>query len=115
MMKDLDEYQNWTDEVSEYMKLDYEIEILDIYPILGLAGEVGELVDKIKKNYRNRYGMWSEEFKEEIKKELGDILFYFARIAKYFGWTISEIAELNKQKLLDRKKRGVICSEGDNR
>lgn len=114
-MNDFDEYQAWTDEVSEYMQSDLFIEMIEIYPILGLAGEVGELIDKIKKNYRNNYGRMSNEFKEELKKELGDIIFYWCRIAKTLGFKASDILQCNKQKLLDRKNRGVICSRGDNR
>lgn len=114
-MNNLDEYQTWTDEVSEYMKLDYEIELICIYPILGLAGEVGELIEKIKKNYRNNYGIWSDDFKEDVKKELGDIIFYWCRLAKLFDFKASEIVGLNKQKLTSRKKRNVICNQGDNR
>ena len=48
-------------------------------------------------------------------KELGDILWYLNDLSKQLGIHLEEVAQLNVEKLLDRRARGVIKSEGDNR
>ena len=53
-----------------------------IYPALGLAGESGEVCEKIKKLIRDHGGVIYPEFKEQITKELGDVLWYVATLAK---------------------------------
>ena len=52
---------------------------------------------------------------EELKKELGDILWQTAGFAYVMGWTLEEGAKGNLDKLASRKQRGVIDGEGDNR
>ena len=90
-----------------------------VYPAMGLAGETGEYVDKVKKNWRNKGSMsaanLSPEEKKEFAKELGDVLWYIAASAKELGSDLSEIAVINLAKLGDRRNRGVIKSSGDNR
>jgi len=90
-----------------------------VYPALGLAGEAGEFVDKVKKNWRNNQSMTAAnltpEQKEEFAKELGDVLWYITACAKELGIPLHDIAKMNLSKLQDRRKRGVIKSQGDNR
>lgn len=86
-----------------------------LYPTLGLAGEAGEVAEKLKKIIRDDLGTVTEEKKAELKKELGDVLWYVAAIAKEFGLTLDEIAEANIEKLFSRKERGVLKGSGDNR
>lgn len=86
-----------------------------IYPALGLVGEAGEVAEKIKKLVRNDKGHVSEEKRQEIKKELGDVQWYLQQLATEFNFTLEEVAQGNLDKLNDRKERGVIKSEGDNR
>ena len=86
-----------------------------LYYVLGIAGETGELVEKIKKHFRDDYGKMTDKKLEEIKKEMGDCLWYHARLADLFGINFNEVAEENIRKLLDRKKRNKIHGEGDNR
>lgn len=90
-----------------------------IYPALGLAGEAGEAVDKIKKLWRNK-GITSgsqldAEQKLAIVLELGDVLWYIAALAGELNVPLGWIARQNLNKLADRAQRGVIKSEGDNR
>jgi len=86
------------------------------YYMLGLAGETGELVDKIKKLYRNNQSdQIPDEAKRAIALEFGDILWYLSRAAAKLGMTMSDVATFNVQKLADRARRNVIRSEGDNR
>lgn len=83
--------------------------------ILGLAGESGEVADKYKKIIRNQDGEITAEDKQELIKELGDVLWYCAILAKYLDTDFETIAQTNLKKLADRYKRGVITSKGDNR
>lgn len=85
------------------------------YVTMGLAGEAGEAVDKLKKIFRNDNGVVHEEKKEDIKKELGDVLWYLSQIARELGIPFEDVAKTNIAKLADRQARGVIASEGDNR
>jgi NTP pyrophosphatase (non-canonical NTP hydrolase) len=90
-----------------------------VYPALGIAGEGGEYADKVKKMWRNRDCMsvacLSPQERVDMAKELGDILWYIAASAKELGYYLDEIASFNVEKILDRRKRGVVKSEGDNR
>ncbi len=86
-----------------------------VYPSLGLSSEVGELMGKIKKVYRDKNGVIDAETKENMKGELGDILWYLTQICTNLNLTLEEIGEANLTKLFDRLKRGVVKGEGDNR
>jgi NTP pyrophosphatase (non-canonical NTP hydrolase) len=77
---------------------------------LGLAGEAGEVVEKVKKVIRD-----GTLDKEAILKELGDVLFYTVKIARYFGFKPSEIIAANIEKLESRRARGAERGSGDNR
>ena len=84
-----------------------------LYPTLGLAGEAGEVAEKIKKIIRDDKQIVDE--KEDIAKELGDVLWYIAAIGRDIGYGLDTIAEMNLEKLADRKARGTIQGNGDNR
>lgn len=86
-----------------------------IYPTLGLAGEAGEVAEKIKKVMRNDGGVVSDEKKEEIKKELGDVLWYVTQLATDLGIDLDDVAKGNLEKLASRLERNVLNSTGDNR
>lgn len=77
---------------------------------LGLAGETGEVIEKIKKILRD--GTYDEE---NIVKELGDVVYYWARLCRFFGKQPSEVIAANVDKLESRKARGVLRGSGDNR
>ena len=83
--------------------------------VLGLAGEAGETADKFKKILRDKNGHITGEDKIEIVKELGDVLWYTATIARYLGVPFSEVAKQNLKKAESRKKRGKLSGSGDNR
>jgi NTP pyrophosphatase (non-canonical NTP hydrolase) len=86
-----------------------------IYPTLGLAGEAGEVSEKIKKVIRDKKGIIDDETREAIKKELGDVLWYVSQIASELGLSLDEIGEKNIEKLYDRMDRGKLNGSGDNR
>lgn len=85
------------------------------YVALGLVGEAGEVAGKIKKIYRDKAGVVSEDDAKELAKEIGDVLWYAARFADELGINLEEIAKGNLEKLASRKERGVIGGSGDNR
>lgn len=78
---------------------------------LGLVGEAGEVAEKIKKMLRDSNRISSDE----IVKELGDVVFYATAIANYFNSDLTEVLQVNMEKLNSRAKRGVIKGSGDNR
>lgn len=86
-----------------------------VYPTLGLAGEAGEVADKIKKVIRDNGGVVSEERKLDLIKELGDVLWYLSQLSWELGFSLEDLATANLNKLSDRHKRGVIGGSGDNR
>jgi NTP pyrophosphatase (non-canonical NTP hydrolase) len=81
------------------------------YPSMGLAGEVGELLNKIKKIARDGAAV----DKEDIEGEIGDVLWYLAQLSTEFGIDLGEAASHNLDKLKSRKERGVIGGSGDRR
>ena len=99
-----------------FPNLDYNVIrlIAVTYDGLGL-GEVGEVQGKIKKIIRDNGGIITPETTEEIKKELGDTLWYIASMCENLGITLEDVAKANIEKLHDRQKRGVLGGRGDNR
>ncbi len=106
-----DEYQKQSKTTAQYSSF-FEPWV---YLALGLAGEAGEVVDKLKKVGRNKEGVFSADDKLEIQKELGDVLWYVSQLCEQLGLSMDDVARLNRAKLEDRKARGVIKSRGDNR
>ncbi len=82
-----------------------------IYPCLGLAGETGEICEKVKKHIRDG----RELDKEDLKKELGDVLWYLSILAGDLDIDLDDVAYTNYQKLKSRQERGVLGGSGDNR
>ncbi len=78
---------------------------------LGLAGEAGEVAEKIKKYLRDD----TKVSQKEIVKELGDVVFYATALANYFYSNLPEVLQYNMDKLNSRAERGVIKGSGDNR
>ena len=85
-----------------------------IYPALGLAGETGECVEKVKKMLRDDAGNLTPECREAICKDLGDVLWYVANLATDCQLTLEDIATVNVLKLEDRQNRGTLKGSGDN-
>ena len=72
------------------------------YPTLGLAGEAGEVANIVKKIQRDDGGILTNEVREKLKDELGDVLWYISACADELGLTLGEIAEFNINKLAKR-------------
>ena len=86
-----------------------------IYPTLGLCGESGEVAEKIKKIIRDKNSVIDSVSLEELKKELGDVLWYIAALCDELDLSMEDVAITNIFKLADRQKRNAIQGEGDNR
>jgi NTP pyrophosphatase (non-canonical NTP hydrolase) len=82
---------------------------------MGVAGEAGEVVEKWKKIIAYKDGKVSQEDKDELAKELGDVVWYIAVMADSLGLSFDDVMERNIRKLADRQKRNVIKGKGDNR
>ena len=82
-----------------------------VYPALGIAGEGGEIAEKVKKWLRGD----RELDKTEVAKELGDVCWYIASMADDLGFTLEQVIQMNVEKLTSRKERGVQKGDGDNR
>lgn len=85
---DLEDYQNAARSTAMYMKVNSS---QMIYPALGLIGECGEVAEKIKKSIRDDDGEMTDERRDGIKKELGDVMWYSANICCDTGMNLSKI------------------------
>ena len=87
----------------------------NIYPTLGLVGEAGEVAEKVKKVIRDKNGIYDEESKKGIKKELGDVLWYLTNLCHELNFNLEEVAIQNLEKLRLRAAKGKISGSGDDR
>lgn len=110
---DLDEYQKRAS-TTDHTTNDDPV-FSRMYLSMGLAGETGEVIEKMKKVVRNQDGVVTAEKREELKKEMGDVLWYLSQLSKSLGILFNEVAEANLLKLADRAARNVLKSEGDSR
>jgi NTP pyrophosphatase (non-canonical NTP hydrolase) len=106
---ELNEYQEAAAKTAFYEKDDVT------YCALGISGEAGEVADHVKKMLRDDDGVLTEERRQALKKELGDVLWYAARMAGKLGYTLDDVAITNIEKIKDRLKRNVQRGSGDNR
>ena len=81
-----------------------------LYPALGLAGEAGEVANKVKKIIRD-----GKLDKSALGAEIGDCLWYIAALCRDLNLDLGEIAKANLEKLQDRKARGTLKGSGDKR
>jgi len=86
-----------------------------IYPALGLAGEAGEVVEQIKKIFRDDDGDITKERLDMIIKELGDTLWYIANLAHELNIPLDYIATTNIEKLSQRRNNNKLHGNGSNR
>lgn len=86
-----------------------------IYPTLKLNGEAGEVAEKVGKTMRDKNGIFTDEIKLEIAKEIGDVMWYCSALSNDIGYTLDEICEMNIAKLQKRKAENKIHGSGDNR
>ena len=108
-------------ELNEYQRKSVEFAIYPathrvLYPSLGLAGEAGEVANKVKKFIRDGADKEAFEVKKiEIASEIGDVLWYCAALAHDLGFNLADIAQENYTKLSIRASRGKLGGDGDDR
>ena len=106
----LDDYQAFAPTTAVYPDKDTGSKAALAYCALGLAGEAGEAVDKIKKYIRDdKLDLFG------IEKELGDVIWYVSQLANELGLTLQDILDTNVNKLKSRQERNQLHGSGDNR
>ena len=65
------------------------------YPALGMAGEAGEVANKVKKLIRDGPENRPETWREDIASEIGDVLWYCAALASDLNLSLGMIAAQN--------------------
>lgn len=83
------------------------------YLIPGLAAEAGEVAGAYAKYIRDDIRF--ADAKENILKEVGDVLWFTAMICNQLDVDLMMVAKANIAKLQDRQKRGVLKGSGDDR
>lgn len=86
-----------------------------VFPTLGLAGEAGEIANKVKKIERDHAGVVTEEVRASIAGELGDLLWYVAALCTELRLDLDEVASENLRKLSIRAENGLLGGSGDTR
>ena len=86
-----------------------------LYPALGLAGEAGEVANKVKKVMRDGIENQPNDWKDQIASEIGDVLWYCAALASDLNLSLGMIAAQNLIKLDKRKDKGTLGGSGDIR
>src|SRR5207244_2809302 len=71
-----------------------------VFPMMGLASEVGALVSQYKKFVRD--GEAHSFFSDRVAEELGDCMWYIANLASKLGLTLDEVAQLNLKRTRER-------------
>ena len=111
--KDSTLYQNLT--LSSYQKAAagtaiYPTQHAITYPALGLAGEAGEVANKVKKIIRD-----GKMDKAALAAEIGDCLWYIAALCRDLNVDLEQVAKNNLEKLYNRKQKGTLQGSGDTR
>lgn len=105
------EYQEKSRETAAYKNVGNNY----VYPCLGLAGETGEVCEKIKKLQRDHDDVLTDDYKQAVCSELGDCLWYMSQICSELNIDLEDVAANNLTKLASRKQRNVIKGNGDER
>jgi NTP pyrophosphatase (non-canonical NTP hydrolase) len=105
---EIDHYQRWTRATAVYPN-DSELE----YLALGIAGEAGEVANKVKKIIRGDRSEGSMII--NIAGECGDLMWYIARLMDRFGIEMSTVLDHNQSKLMSRQRHGQLKGSGDER
>lgn len=110
-----DVYKNRPLSLNEYQKLASKTAIYKsthaiLYPALGLAGEAGEVANKVKKMLRD-----GDFNRQAVAAEVGDVLWYVSALCRDLNIDLQDIAMQNLEKLYGRKARGTLKGSGDTR
>jgi len=86
-----------------------------LYPALGLAGEAGEVANKVKKIFRDDGGQVTDDRRVQVAKELGGALWYVAAVCTDLNLNMGDVARENAAILASRQQRGTLHGDGDER
>ena len=109
-MDNIQNYQVWSRRTAIY-----PAGVAVQYTALGLAGEVGEICNEIKKVYRDDDGVVTAERRADLVDEFGDVFWYLARVTDELNIDMQDVLERNIAKLEDRLARDVLSGSGGNR
>jgi NTP pyrophosphatase (non-canonical NTP hydrolase) len=98
------EYQQATEETAVYPS--------PFYPYFALIEEVGELYGKFSRMFRGDDKQFTEE---EMRSEMGDIMWNVAQICQLRGWSLEDIMRDNLEKLKKRAQEQTLKGSGDKR
>jgi NTP pyrophosphatase (non-canonical NTP hydrolase) len=110
-----EDYQSKTGKTAIYPEVGQHTAGSISYCALGAAGEAGEIANKVKKLLRDDGGTLTPERKEQIRQEIGGVLWYLSQLCTEIGTTLEYAAAENLIILADRKERGMLKGSGDNR
>lgn len=104
------DYQKWTESTAIYPESGTGSNTELYYLAMGLTSEAGEVAGKIKKLLRdNKLDIGN------LIYELGDVLWYTARLVDSLGYEMEDVMEINYNKLNRRKETGTLSGNGDER
>jgi NTP pyrophosphatase (non-canonical NTP hydrolase) len=83
------------------------------YCIANLAGEAGEAAGKYAKSLRDTWH--PAQLRDELRKELGDVLWMVAAVCEEVGLKMGDVAVSNLEKLEARRMAKTLQGSGDNR
>ena len=109
--KAFDDYQKSCKKTAVYPKIGKNF----TYPTIGLMGEAGEVANKVKKIIRDDKGKITKTRLEEVKAEMGDMMWYVAQLSTELGLKLSDVITYNLAKITKRQKENKIHGSGDNR
>ena len=93
--------------IKEYHEFQKETEVCDKFDLkymaIGLAGEVGEVLNEIKKIERDDNNVITPDRKLKLKNELGDVLWYFTGICNRLDYKIDDVLLGNQNKISLKK------------
>lgn len=98
------------------------------YLLTGLVAEVGEVADKIAKWKRRKEAHIDKDllvfntrdtvdvytYHKELGKELGDVLWFVAIMSAHIGFSLNDVAQMNLDKLAERKAKNEIVTHKDH-
>lgn len=94
-------------DISDYQRRSAATDILDPHdlalPLLGLTGEVGSLAAEHKKRQRDTSGY--RQFRDEVREDLGDLLWYAAALARRCDLDLTDVLTENLRKTEERFTR----------
>lgn len=109
---DFSDYQDRAEETAIFPdELPDFVNTGQVYTVLGQAGESGEISEKMKKAIRED----DEQYIQEMRDEVGDVLWYLSQVCEEFDWDMGDVAQENIEKLQDRQRRGKLEGKGDSR